>query len=59
MPGNVPREDLYRELSNVDLTGSESLRSRMAHVTRRKAANGPKTSVRRNQVHADRFRVRA
>ena len=53
------KPDLYREFSDVGLAGSETLRSRMGHATSRKAANGPKTSVRRIQVHADRFRASA
>jgi len=57
MHGRMP--DLYREFSGVGLAGSETLRSRIGHVTSRKATNGPKNSVRRNQVHADRFRPRA
>jgi hypothetical protein len=35
------------------------LGSRAGHVTSKNAARGPRNSVRRNHVHADRFRVRA
>ena len=41
------------------LPGSGVFGSRAGHVTSRNAASGPRKSVRRNHVHADRFRVRA
>ncbi len=35
------------------------MRSRVGHTTSRYAANGPRNSVKRNQVQADLLRVRA